>query len=426
MSYWGGFGASPHDVLRLEAKAFGRTTRQRTAVAGISLLSNDFAVLLRANIADRAPSARPQRAFPNSRNCLSGYASASQRHERPGGQERNWGLSGHGKEVVVSRDEEFAFRCEGLSKNLFVVRVPDTEDSFETGHPLPVHSDLVTEDTARLLRDDLRNNETVFGKHESEEIRAESTGREGGHQDVGVEAKPTHERILKTSSSVRIPCFSAKGMILRRASSRSSTLSCRRRASRTTSRGGDLILVTDVAPDVENVELSDMVKLTDGIRPSVLSAALQVAVKVGRAARRGTRRGALFVLGDSDRVLEGVRQLILNPFRGHQDADRRLTNTGIHEMLVELSELDGAVVVRGDGLIRTGGAYLTAPDMGVEVAPGLGARHTAAAAITASTDATAVVVSATDGGVRVFSGGQLVLHMDPDVLLELLPEDPSE
>lgn len=46
---------------------------------------------------------------------------------------------------------------------------------------------------------------------------------------------------------------------------------------------------------------------------------------------------------------------------------------------------------------------------------GLGARHAAAAAVTARTAATGVVVSATDGNVRVFSGGRMVLRMDPDI-----------
>jgi hypothetical protein len=50
-----------------------------------------------------------------------------------------------------------------------------------------------------------------------------------------------------------------------------------------------------------------------------------------------------------------------------------------------------------------------------DVDAGLGARHVAAASVTAHTTATAVVVSATDGNVRAFAGGQLVLQLDPDV-----------
>ncbi|UCF32749.1 MAG: diadenylate cyclase [Phycisphaerales bacterium] len=181
--------------------------------------------------------------------------------------------------------------------------------------------------------------------------------------------------------------------------------------------GGDLVLITDVEANVAEVALSEMVRLTDGIRPSVMEVALRVACKIGMITRQGKPIGALFVLGDSDEVAKGSRQLILNPFHGHEDPDRMLTNPAIHQMLIELAKLDGAFIVRGDGLIRTAGAFLAAPKASVDVPAGLGARHTTAASVTCRTHATAVVVSATDGFVRAFSRGELVLQMDPEVPL---------
>lgn len=179
--------------------------------------------------------------------------------------------------------------------------------------------------------------------------------------------------------------------------------------------GGDLVLVTNVEADAASVALSEMIKLTNGIRPSVMEAAVHVACKIGQVARRGKRVGALLTIGDSGKVIEGSRQLVLNPFLGHDDEDRMLTNPRIHDMIVELAKLDGAFILRGDGYIRTAAAYLATPDIAVDVPAGLGARHVAAAAVTARSSATAVVVSATDGFVRAFSGGKLVLQMDPDV-----------
>jgi DNA integrity scanning protein DisA with diadenylate cyclase activity len=178
---------------------------------------------------------------------------------------------------------------------------------------------------------------------------------------------------------------------------------------------GDLIMVTDVEAGAEDVALHEMVKLTDGIRPPVLQAALEVACRIGQVSSRGKQIGALIVLGDSDRVLEGARQLIPNPFQGHEMADRMLTNTTVQDALIELAKIDGAVVIRGDGFIRTAGAFLTVSASKVEVPAGLGARHATGAAISARTDATAVVVSSTDGNVRAFAGGQLVLQLDPRV-----------
>lgn len=186
-------------------------------------------------------------------------------------------------------------------------------------------------------------------------------------------------------------------------------------------QGGDLILATDVEAETADVQLSDLVRLTDGIRGNILEAALQVGAEIGKAARRGRPRGALIVLGDSEKVLQGAKQLILNPFHGHDDANRMLTNTSVHGMMLELAKLDGAFVVRGDGYIRTAGAFLSTADAEVEIPQGLGTRHFSAAAVTARTDSTAVVVSSTDGHIRVFSGGVLVLEMDPDVPLVLRP-----
>jgi len=103
--------------------------------------------------------------------------------------------------------------------------------------------------------------------------------------------------------------------------------------------GGDLILVTDVERTAGDIALSELIKLTDGIRPTVLEMALEMACKIGRVARRGKRIDALLVIGDSGKVIEQCKQLILNPFHGHEDADRNVTNVAIHEMLVELNSL---------------------------------------------------------------------------------------
>jgi DNA integrity scanning protein DisA with diadenylate cyclase activity len=186
--------------------------------------------------------------------------------------------------------------------------------------------------------------------------------------------------------------------------------------------GGDLVLVTDVEPSAGELRLSELVKLTDGIRPDTLQVMLEVAGRIGRITRTGKPLGALFLLGDSEKVLERSRQLILNPFEGHDAASRTLMNADIHEMLVELAKLDGAFVIRGDGFIRTAGTFLAAPTTEVTVHRGLGARHLTAAAVTARTHATAVVVSSTDGDVRVFSRGELVLQMDPETPLPATPK----
>ena len=178
---------------------------------------------------------------------------------------------------------------------------------------------------------------------------------------------------------------------------------------------GNLVVLTEMEASVEKLAVSDLLTLTDGIQPKALEAAVMVACKIGRAARRGKRIGAIFMLGDSLKVQEGSKQLVPNPFQGHDKVNRMLTNPDIHDALVELSKLDGAFVLRGDGFIQAAGVFLTSPPTDIELVPGLGARHAAAAAVTMRSKATAIVVSATDGNVRAFSGGRMVLQIDPDV-----------
>ncbi len=101
----------------------------------------------------------------------------------------------------------------------------------------------------------------------------------------------------------------------------------------------NLVVVTEVEPDLEELVITDLVKLTDGIRPKALDCAVAIACKIGRAARRGKRIGAMLMIGDSLEVLEGSKQLIPNPFQGHDKANRTLMNPDIHDAIVELSEL---------------------------------------------------------------------------------------
>ena len=52
--------------------------------------------------------------------------------------------------------------------------------------------------------------------------------------------------------------------------------------------------------------------------------------------------------------------------------------------------------------------------VGVDIPRGLGARHMAAGAITRDTNAIAIVLSESDGMVRAFKGGELILELDPE------------
>lgn len=187
---------------------------------------------------------------------------------------------------------------------------------------------------------------------------------------------------------------------------------------------GDLLVLADIEASAEQEAITDLLQITDSIRPSVLEATLAVASKIGRVVRRGSDRiGAIFMLGYTAQVLEGAKQLVPNPFYGHDKELRQITNSEIHDALVEFAKLDGAFVIRGDGYIESAGVFLATTEEEVEVPTGLGARHTAAASTSARTGATAVVISGTDGNVRVFDDGQLILQMAPDLTYGTIGEE---
>ena len=68
--------------------------------------------------------------------------------------------------------------------------------------------------------------------------------------------------------------------------------------------------------------------------------------------------GALFVVGDCDRVLAQSHQLVINPFHGYPEAERNVLDPRLEETIKEFSAIDGAFVVRGDGVILNSGRYL--------------------------------------------------------------------
>ena len=120
----------------------------------------------------------------------------------------------------------------------------------------------------------------------------------------------------------------------------------------------------------------------------------------------------MFVVGDHTQVASLSHQLVMNPFKGYRDEERSLLDPSLEETIKEFSTIDGAFLVRGDGVVEAAGAYLKAPKAGEDLPSGLGARHTAAAGITALTQALAVAVSQSTGRVSLFKGGRLLMSFE--------------
>lgn len=148
------------------------------------------------------------------------------------------------------------------------------------------------------------------------------------------------------------------------------------------------------------------------IRPPVILRALSLAVELAAEGREGQPTGAMFVLGDSHRVMRESQQLVLNPFHGYSRSLRSLLDPSLSETIKEYSLLDGAFIIRADGIVLSAGTYLIPKATGIRLPSGLGTRHQAAAAITARTKAMAITVSQSTGTVTVFRHGQIVLKLE--------------
>ena len=145
--------------------------------------------------------------------------------------------------------------------------------------------------------------------------------------------------------------------------------------------------------------------------PSVIRDVFEVAIELGKKGQKGKPVGALFVVGDAGKVMNKSRPLSYNPFeKSHVHVGDPIVNV----MLKEFSRLDGAFVVSDGGKLVSAYRYLEPAAEGVDIPKGLGARHMAGGAITRDTNATAIVLSESDGLVRAFKGGTLILELDPE------------
>jgi DNA integrity scanning protein DisA with diadenylate cyclase activity len=144
----------------------------------------------------------------------------------------------------------------------------------------------------------------------------------------------------------------------------------------------------------------------------VLERVIAIASELAIEGREGKPVGGLFVVGDTSRVEKFIKPLVLNPFYGYKEEDRNILNPFMDETLKEFSLIDGAFIIRGDGVVMTAGSLVQAADSDYELPPGLGSRHAAAAAISVATDCIAIAVSSSTGQVTLFRHGVMLPLMD--------------
>jgi DNA integrity scanning protein DisA with diadenylate cyclase activity len=174
----------------------------------------------------------------------------------------------------------------------------------------------------------------------------------------------------------------------------------------------DTIVKVDIgSEDPEEKLRVDQLGLPPEFSSQVVEALIHTAMEIGAEGYEGHPVGTIIVVGDSTVVMEQSRQLTLNPFQGISEAERNSLDPPIREAVKTFSALDGAFIIREDGVVLAAQRYLLSMSRDVKLPMGLGARHSAAASMTAESKAIAITVSQTTGTVRVFREGEIVLEL---------------
>jgi DNA integrity scanning protein DisA with diadenylate cyclase activity/mannitol/fructose-specific phosphotransferase system IIA component (Ntr-type) len=171
----------------------------------------------------------------------------------------------------------------------------------------------------------------------------------------------------------------------------------------------DTIVVAEIEREFQTLlsgSATDL--LPEDVKPEVLERVLAVATELAVEGREGRPVGCLFVVGDTTRVEEFTKPLVMNPFYGYKEEDRNILNPFMDETVKEFSSIDGAFVIRGNGVVEAAGSLVQAAGNTLTLPSGLGSRHAAAAAISVTANCIAIAVSSSTGQVTLFRRGVML------------------
>ena len=170
----------------------------------------------------------------------------------------------------------------------------------------------------------------------------------------------------------------------------------------------DTMVVVDVEREFQTLLTGQTDLLPEDVKPEVLERVIAVATELAVEGREGRPVGCLFVVGDTHHVDKLTKPLVLNPFFGYKEEDRNILNPFMDETVKEFSSIDGAFIIRGDGVVMSAGSLIQAMDNDHSLPSGLGSRHAAAAAVSVATQCISIVVSSSTGQVTLFRRGVML------------------
>jgi DNA integrity scanning protein DisA with diadenylate cyclase activity len=174
----------------------------------------------------------------------------------------------------------------------------------------------------------------------------------------------------------------------------------------------DTIMLIEVSTESQLFSGEVTASFTSEIRPDVFETLLGIVLELANEGREGKPVGSIFVLGDHEKVLSLSSQLVFNPFHGHPEEELNIHSPQVRESLKEFSSIDGAFVIREDGVVLAAGRYLNVGYHGEALPQGLGTRHASAAAITQATKSVALTISESTGKVTLFKDGKILTEVE--------------
>jgi len=175
----------------------------------------------------------------------------------------------------------------------------------------------------------------------------------------------------------------------------------------------DSLSIIRLEEHLGRLTVRDLQRLGTSVPLDTLKAVVDLAVEIGREGREGKAVGTIFVVGDTRRVMQYIHPAGFDPVKGYGRKERNLRDARVREAVKEIAPLDGAFIVSADGTVEKACQLIDAAHASLTLSKGLGSRHWAAAAISRVTDAIAVVVSQSNGTVRLFQNGEVILRIEP-------------
>ncbi|RLB79034.1 MAG: hypothetical protein DRH24_13545 [Deltaproteobacteria bacterium] len=174
----------------------------------------------------------------------------------------------------------------------------------------------------------------------------------------------------------------------------------------------DSLTVLDLEREFEMFSSGNLDIANQMVKPEVFDRLLTLVLELSEEGKEGRPIGTIFILGDHNKVMSMSSQIVINPFSAVPEDERNILDPALKETIREFSTIDGAFIIRDDGVVLSAGRHLAPSIETSELPQGLGARHRSAAGITALTNSIAVVISESTGDVRIFSRGKLFMEIE--------------